>query len=109
MTLQTWEGIGWTHQLQVYQPKGIAPNAVMLLYNTGGKAGDANIAFDIALAQQVGAPCAVSPPRPYRIVQRPQGVTQAGQSIERFQRMRRLRLPVRLLRPGRAGAVLRLV
>jgi len=45
MTSQTWEGIDWTHQLQVYQPKDTAPNAVMPLYNTGGKANDANIAF----------------------------------------------------------------
>ena len=59
MTSQTWEGIDWTHQLQVYQPKDIAPNAVMLLYNTGGKANDANIAFGMGLAIQVGAPCAI--------------------------------------------------
>ena len=59
MTSQTWEGIDWTHQLQVYQPKNVKPNAVMLLYNTGGVANDKNIAFGMGLAQQVGAPCAI--------------------------------------------------
>ena len=59
LTSQTWEGIDWTHQLQVYQPKNIAPNAVMLLYNTGGKANEANILFGMAMAKQVGAPCAI--------------------------------------------------
>jgi PhoPQ-activated pathogenicity-related protein len=59
MTSQTWEGMDWTHQLQVYQPKNVKPNAVMPLYNTGGKANDANIAFGMGLAEKVGAPCAI--------------------------------------------------
>ncbi len=59
MTSQKWEGIDWTHQLQVYQPKDVNPNAVMLLFNTGGKANEANIFFGMALAKQVGAPCAI--------------------------------------------------
>ena len=28
LTSQTWEGIDWTHQLQVYQPKDVAPTPV---------------------------------------------------------------------------------
>src|SRR5438105_2185141 len=30
---QTWQDMKWEHQLQVYQPKGVEPNARMLLWN----------------------------------------------------------------------------
>ena len=59
MTSQTWEGIDWTHQLQVYQPKDVKPNAVMLLFNTGGKANPGNILFGMELAKKVGSPLAI--------------------------------------------------
>jgi PhoPQ-activated pathogenicity-related protein len=55
---QVWQGIKWEHQLQVYQPKGVAPNATMLLYNTGGGANPGNMGFGMALAQRVKAPVA---------------------------------------------------
>src|SRR3974390_938026 len=37
LTSQVWHDITWTHQLQVFQPKEVEPNALMLLYVTGGK------------------------------------------------------------------------
>ena len=59
LTSQTWEGIDWTHALQVYQPKDVDPTPVMLLFNTGGKPGPASIANGLALAVQVRAPIAI--------------------------------------------------
>ena len=56
---QVWQGIQWEHQLQVYQPKGTAPTATMLLMNTGGSAGEDDIAFGMQLASAIQAPCAV--------------------------------------------------
>jgi PhoPQ-activated pathogenicity-related protein len=55
---QVWQGITWEHQLQVYQPKGVAPRATMLLWNTGGRAKPDTIAFGMELAKKSGAPCA---------------------------------------------------
>lgn len=55
---QVWQEIPWEHQLQVYQPANVAPAATMLLYNTGGRANDGNIAFGMELARKCGAPCA---------------------------------------------------
>jgi PhoPQ-activated pathogenicity-related protein len=56
---QEWEGIVWTHQLQVYQPREASPAATMLLYNTGGKANPGNVAFGMELAAKVRAPVAI--------------------------------------------------
>jgi len=58
LTSQTWEGVDWTHSLQVYQPRGVAPTDVMLLYNTGGKPNEGTIAYGMIVAKKVGAPCA---------------------------------------------------
>jgi PhoPQ-activated pathogenicity-related protein len=55
---QTWQNIKWEHQLQVYQPKGVTPNAKMLLWNTGGMARPDNIALGMELARKAKAPCA---------------------------------------------------
>jgi PhoPQ-activated pathogenicity-related protein len=55
---QTWQNIKWEHQLQVYQPKGVAPNSKMLLWNTGGTARPDNIALGMELARKAKAPCA---------------------------------------------------
>jgi PhoPQ-activated pathogenicity-related protein len=55
---QTWHDITWTHQLQVYRPQGVAPNKLMLLYNTGGKASPGSIALGMTLAQKIKAPVA---------------------------------------------------
>src|SRR5215475_11562300 len=42
---QVWHDIKWEHQLQVYQPQGVEPNAKMPVYNTGGSANPGNIGF----------------------------------------------------------------
>jgi len=55
---QVWHDITWEHQLQVYQPKNVAPNATMLLWNTGGSANPGNIAFGMTLANKANAPVA---------------------------------------------------
>jgi PhoPQ-activated pathogenicity-related protein len=55
---QVWEKIQWEHQLQVYQPKGVVPNATLLLWNQGGKASIATTLFGMELARKTKAPCA---------------------------------------------------
>jgi PhoPQ-activated pathogenicity-related protein len=55
---QTWQGITWEHQLQVYQPKDVTPNATMFLWNTGGGANFANISMGMDLARRIKAPVA---------------------------------------------------
>lgn len=55
---QTWQGITWEHQLQVYQPTNVAPNGTMLLWNTGGSASLGTALFGMELARKVKAPCA---------------------------------------------------
>src|SRR5947208_7464510 len=59
LTSQTWQGIVWKHQLQVYQPKEVAPGATMLLYNTGGSANLGVILFGMDVARRTRAPVAV--------------------------------------------------
>ena len=59
LTSQTWEGIDWTHQLQVYLPKDVQPTPVMLLFNTGGKASIGSIADGLGLAAQDRRPVAI--------------------------------------------------
>src|SRR5262249_57829865 len=34
---QTWQGIKWEHQLQVYVPTDVKPTETIVLYNQGGK------------------------------------------------------------------------
>lgn len=58
LTSQTWENIPWTHALQIYLPKDVAPNRTMFLWNTGGKPGFKDLAFSMLLAQKIKAPCA---------------------------------------------------
>jgi PhoPQ-activated pathogenicity-related protein len=58
LTSQTWQTIPWKHQLQVYQPRGVAPHKTMLLYNTGNAASLGNITFGMELAKKVQAPTA---------------------------------------------------
>ncbi len=58
MTSQVWQDIPWQHQLQVYQPKGVAPSATMLLWNTGGKSSPGNIAFGMEVARKAKVPVA---------------------------------------------------
>jgi PhoPQ-activated pathogenicity-related protein len=55
---QTWQGIAWEHQLQVYQPAGAAPNAKTLLWVTGGSANPVYVSLGLELARKIGAPVA---------------------------------------------------
>ncbi len=55
---QTWQGITWEHQLQVYQPRNVASNSTMFLWVTGGSATPAHISFGLELARKIGAPVA---------------------------------------------------
>jgi PhoPQ-activated pathogenicity-related protein len=56
---QVWQGIKWEHQLQVYLPKNVKPGATMFLYNQGGKANAASVAFGMDLARKMGAPVGI--------------------------------------------------
>jgi PhoPQ-activated pathogenicity-related protein len=58
LTSQTWHEITWTHQIQVYVPKGVKPQPTMVLWNQGGKPGAASGALGLQLATKVGAPVA---------------------------------------------------
>src|ERR1043165_1313766 len=55
---QTWQGIIWEHQLQVYLPKGVKPTRTMFLWNQGGKSSPGSIAFGMDLARKMKAPVA---------------------------------------------------
>jgi PhoPQ-activated pathogenicity-related protein len=55
---QVWQGIRWEHQVQVYQPKNVKPQATMLLWNQGGTAKDSSIAFGFELAAKTQSPVA---------------------------------------------------
>jgi PhoPQ-activated pathogenicity-related protein len=55
---QVWQGSKWQHQLQVYRPQGIAPNATMFLWITGGSATPEFVAFGMELARKMKAPVA---------------------------------------------------
>ena len=55
---QEWHDIVWKHQLEVYQPKDVAPNATMLIYNTG-RWNILNRVLGFELAQKIKAPVAI--------------------------------------------------
>jgi PhoPQ-activated pathogenicity-related protein len=55
---QTWQEITWEHQLQVYQPKDVAPSPTILLWNQGGSANPGTIAYGMELATRIKAPVA---------------------------------------------------
>jgi PhoPQ-activated pathogenicity-related protein len=81
---QVWHDVKWTHQLQVYQPAGINPRSTMLMYNTGGKADDGNIALGLELARKTRSPVAIL----YDIPNQPlfDGKTEDGLIAETFVR-----------------------
>jgi PhoPQ-activated pathogenicity-related protein len=56
---QEWHDIVWTHQIEVYVPKDVQPNATMLIYNTGGKANIGTRAMGFDLAKKIKAPVAI--------------------------------------------------
>jgi PhoPQ-activated pathogenicity-related protein len=55
---QTWQGIAWKHQLQIYLPTGVKPGDTVFLWNQGGKANPGTILFGMDLASKLKAPCA---------------------------------------------------
>jgi PhoPQ-activated pathogenicity-related protein len=55
---QIWQENQWEHQLQVYQPRDIAPNATLFLWVTGGSARPAQIELGMELARKIEAPVA---------------------------------------------------
>jgi PhoPQ-activated pathogenicity-related protein len=58
LTSQTWHEIEWTHDLQVFVPKGAKPQATMVLWNQGGSASPTSAVLGLAIAEKVGAPVA---------------------------------------------------
>jgi PhoPQ-activated pathogenicity-related protein len=56
---QEWHDITWTHQLEVYQPRDVQPNATMLIYNTGGKPNVGTQFMGFELARKIKAPVAI--------------------------------------------------
>jgi PhoPQ-activated pathogenicity-related protein len=55
---QTWQGIKWEHQLQVYVPTGVKPTATIVLWNQGGKASPTSIILGMEMAKKANAPVA---------------------------------------------------
>jgi PhoPQ-activated pathogenicity-related protein len=55
---QRWQDNTWEHQLQVYQPRNVTPNATMFLWVTGGSARPAYIVLGLELARKINAPVA---------------------------------------------------
>jgi PhoPQ-activated pathogenicity-related protein len=55
---QIWQAHRWEHQLQVYQPRSVAPGATMFLWVTGGSARPAHISLAMELARKIRAPVA---------------------------------------------------
>jgi PhoPQ-activated pathogenicity-related protein len=58
LTSQTWQGIGWEHDLQVFVPKGVRVGSTLVLWNTGGKPGLGSMALGLELARKAQAPLA---------------------------------------------------
>ena len=57
LTSQTWQGIVWEHDLQIFVPKGAKPQSTMVLWNQGGTAGAESL-LGLAISEKVGAPVA---------------------------------------------------
>jgi len=55
---QTWQGIKWEHQLQIYVPKGVKPTETMVLWNQGGKASAGSTTLGMEMAKKANAPVA---------------------------------------------------
>ena len=55
---QSWQGILWKHQLQVYQPATISPNATMFLWVTGGSANPVSASLGLEMARRMKVPVA---------------------------------------------------
>ena len=57
LTSQTWQGIPWEHDLQIFVPKNAKPQSTMVLWNQGGTAGAESL-LGLAISEKVGAPVA---------------------------------------------------
>ncbi|HEV3439967.1 MAG TPA: PhoPQ-activated protein PqaA family protein [Gemmata sp.] len=55
---QTWHDIKWDHKLQVYVPKGVKPQATMVLWNQGGSPGLTSGLLGLEFAAKVNSPVA---------------------------------------------------
>jgi PhoPQ-activated pathogenicity-related protein len=55
---QVWQENKWQHQLQVYQPPGVAPTSTIFLWVTGGSARPEYILMGMDLARKSRAPVA---------------------------------------------------
>jgi PhoPQ-activated pathogenicity-related protein len=55
---QSWQSVTWRHRLQIYQPRGTAPDATMFLWVTGGSPGTGYQSMGMELARKIGAPVA---------------------------------------------------
>jgi len=68
LTSQEWQGIRWTHNLSIIEPKDLAHPDAALLFITGGKVGDGprdgDLATGHALAKTCGARVAILPQVP---------------------------------------------
>jgi len=58
LTSQKWQGITWTHKVQVFVPKGVKPQATMVLWNQGGSPSPSSGMLGLEIAKRVGAPVA---------------------------------------------------
>jgi len=58
MVSQEWQKIKWQHSVVIYQPKGVKPRDVMLLWVTGGKPNLGNAALALDLSTKMQAPVA---------------------------------------------------
>ncbi|HZD39239.1 MAG TPA: PhoPQ-activated protein PqaA family protein, partial [Terriglobales bacterium] len=56
---QSWQGHTWEHQLQVYQPRSVAPNSTLFLWVTGGSARSSYVSLGVELARKINAPVAI--------------------------------------------------
>jgi PhoPQ-activated pathogenicity-related protein len=55
---QRWQDNNWEHQLQVYQPRNVTPNATMFLWVTGGSPHPVYMLLGLEMARKINAPVA---------------------------------------------------
>lgn len=58
LTSQKWQDFTWTHKVQVFVPKGVKPQATLVLWNQGGTPSATSGLLGLQIAQKVGAPVA---------------------------------------------------
>lgn len=55
MVSQEWQGMKWTHRLQIFRPDNLEHSELCTIYNTGGGGSPANTAMGVRLARETGA------------------------------------------------------